>query len=637
MIRHFMSIKAMLAIALLFVAGQTRADELDVVLDVMHKAGVIDGNVVAAKPLIFCLADGKSVEACTIDAAGDSELAEDPQVRNVLDIYLAFRAEDYTTVIKKAGVTVGCALIPGGEVKDIVCGELGKIALSIAEGVGGELISVGKTIYCGILGGCSDDKPPPMAAEDFYRLYLAPGYHRLLMAKEAEDGSYKTLSAPLFQYCQNFYATNYDSDNGACFVNSIKLDKTVGALHQALKNEGHSYYALRVEPKLEDWAFAHFGQDSSAWVQQEKAQCRIDTAKAIPLPSAYTRCDYMAKQNAAMKDSVYFGAHYNNILAQCKAESASWDILPPNDIYAMACEPIAQKTPSAVLGAMNLWKQRMDKAAAAGCGNSGTPASISCPTFDTLLACLKALPDKRSACEADAGRKQTLLAQGVLEQLYTPSAKAGKPQRCVRLEDTVQCNRPVKQQQCETFFALYGDNFKTPGVPKIGQPKARCTLQSDAAFDAQVRQAKDAVALLNGGAPAAITRSDSVTAPSRVQASALWKMAEALSRPAGACRVEAPDWLRIRCGSGFVWNADETRAQAVRNLLGGDLALCPADMELDGADLPCLDGVAVGAFPSKAEPAPTEPQAAPILLKIDPAIYRKVRPVAPPVEPDPKP
>ena len=75
----------------------------------------------------------------------------------------------------------------------------------------------------------------------------------------------------------------------------------------------------------------------------------------------------------------------------------------------------------------------------------------------------------------------------------------------------------------------------------------------------------------------------------------------------------------------------------MRNLLGGDLALCPADRELDGADLPCLDGIAVAAFPSAAEPKPTETQAEPLKLKIDPAIYRKVRPVAPPVEPDPKP
>ncbi len=204
MFLQHMLIRCFVAASLLFGASQTRADELDLVLDVMHKAGVIDGNVVAAKPLIFCLGQGKSVEACTVDAAGDSELAEDPQVRNVLDIYIAFRAKDYSTVIKKAGVTVGCALVPGGEVKDIVCGELGKIALSIANGVGETLISVGETIYCGLLGGCSDDKPPPMAAEDYYRLYMAPGYHRLLMAKEAGDGSYKTLTAPLFSILPEF-------------------------------------------------------------------------------------------------------------------------------------------------------------------------------------------------------------------------------------------------------------------------------------------------------------------------------------------------------------------------------------------------------------------------------------------------
>ncbi len=637
-------IRCLLAATLLCGASQTQADELDFVLDVLHKAGVIDGNVVAAKPLIFCLADGNSVEACTLNAANNSELAEDPQVRNVLDIYMAFRAKDYSTVIKKAGVTVGCALVPGGEVKDIICGELGKIALSIAEGVGGTLISIGKTIYCGILGGCSDDKPPPMAAEDFYRLYLAPGYHRLLMAKEAEDGSYKTLTAPLFQYCQNFYANNYDTDNGACFVNSIKLDKTVNTLHQALKNEGHSYYALRVEPKLEDWAFNHFGQDSTAWVQQEIAQCRKDTAKAIKLPSAYTRCEYMAKQNAQLKSSPLFAPLVDKMLAQCYAESKSWQILPPNDIYAVACEPVAQKTPSAVFAAMNVWKQHMNKAAAAGCGNSGTPASISCPNFDTLLACLKAMPEKRSVCEQDASRRINMLAQGVFEQLYYPSAKAGKPQRCIRLEDVVQCNRPVKKQQCETFFALYGDYFKGPSLPKIGQLKAHCTLQSDAEFTQLVQQTQQIIAVLNGEASAAPTQRQAVQNTNNLillNPTITKLFAQQLQQNTNNknCYNEAPDLLRIRCQHGFVWNADETRAQVVRNLLGNDLALCSNDMELDGADIPCLDGMAVSAFPSAAEPTPTETKVEPLILKIDPVLYRKIRPVALPPEPapDPKP
>lgn len=635
MSRQSLSIKAVLVIALLFVAGQTRADELDFVLDVMYKAGVIDGNVVAAKPLIFCLADGKSVEACTIDAAGNSELADDPQVRNVLDIYLAFRAKDYPTVLKKGGVTIGCALIPGGNVKDVVCGELGKMALSVVNGLGGALGDVGCAVSS-LWGGCADDEPPPMSASDYYTLFYLPASHRLLMAKEEQDGSFDKLLNVLFTQCHGYYDSFKETATNACEANHASAKNRIGMLHKALRDEGDSQFALQVQPKLEDWAFSHFGQDSSAFVAESVKQCRSNVSKAIPMPNAMARCEWLSSEFKAQSNNSLMSAVFPKLLAQCQAEQQPFVVNAPNDIYAMACEPVAQKTPSAAIGAMNVWKQRMDKAAAAGCPNSGTPASISCPSFDTLLACLKAIPDKRSACEADATRKQEMLAQGVLEQLYNPSAKAGKPQRCVRLQTVVQCNRPVKQQQCKTFFALYGDYFKNPGIPKIGKPINHCPLQADAAFDAQVRQAKDAVALLNGGSPAAITRSDSVTAPSRVQASALWKMAEALSRPAGPCQVEAPDWLRIRCQNGFVWNADEARAQSVRNLLGGDLALCPDDMELDGADLPCLDGVAVAAFPSKAEPEPAQP-AEPVKLKLDPAIYRKLQPVAPEAEPDSKP
>ena len=73
------------------------------------------------------------------------------------------------------------------------------------------------------------------------------------------------------------------------------------------------------------------------------AQCRKDTAKAIPLPSATTRCDYLAKQHAQLKGIAQFAPLVDKIIAQCKAESTSWDILPPNDIYAVACEPVAQQ------------------------------------------------------------------------------------------------------------------------------------------------------------------------------------------------------------------------------------------------------------------------------------------------------
>src|SRR5689334_15545476 len=109
----------------LLVPAPSRADPLDTVLDVLYKAGVIDGNVHAAKPLISCLASGKNAVQCTAGNAKQTELANDPQVQNVLDIYQSFSQHDWYAVLKKAGITVGCALVPGGEVKDVACGELG--------------------------------------------------------------------------------------------------------------------------------------------------------------------------------------------------------------------------------------------------------------------------------------------------------------------------------------------------------------------------------------------------------------------------------------------------------------------------------------------------------------------------------
>ena len=69
------------------------------------------------------------------------------------------------------------------------------------------------------------------------------------------------------------------------------------------------------------------------------------------------------------------------------------------------------------------------------------------------------------------------------------------------------------------------------------------------------------------------------------------------------CVLKAPDMLRIDCAQGFAWDAEPERARTITGLLGRPLELCGPDTETDGADLPCLDGVPVAAFPDQA-PAP---------------------------------
>ncbi len=167
------------------------------------------------------------------------------------------------------------------------------------------------------------------------------------------------------------------------------------------------------------------------------AQCRKDTAKAIPLPSATTRCDYLAKQTCTIeRHAQSCSACRQNHWRNARPNSKSWDILPPNDIYAVACEPVARKTPAAVLGAMSSWKKRMDKAAAAGCGNSGTPASISCPNFDDPAVLPEGAAGQtlglRSRCQPETHNAGTGRARAVVfaQRQSRQTAALRTPGRC---------------------------------------------------------------------------------------------------------------------------------------------------------------------------------------------------------------
>lgn len=109
-----------------------RADTLDKVLQILHTAGLVDGAVVDAKPLIECLIAGGSPTECAAripaPAVGSALSGGDPKVRLVIDLVQAAQQRRWLDVLELTGTDVlaqvacNAGLPTGGPVKDFICG-----------------------------------------------------------------------------------------------------------------------------------------------------------------------------------------------------------------------------------------------------------------------------------------------------------------------------------------------------------------------------------------------------------------------------------------------------------------------------------------------------------------------------------
>lgn len=111
-----------------------RADTLDKVLQVLHTAGLVDGAVVDAKPLIECLIGGGAPTECAAripaPSVGSALSGGDPKVKLVVDIVIAAQQRRWLDVLELTGTDVlaqvacNAGFPTGGPVKDFICGGL---------------------------------------------------------------------------------------------------------------------------------------------------------------------------------------------------------------------------------------------------------------------------------------------------------------------------------------------------------------------------------------------------------------------------------------------------------------------------------------------------------------------------------
>ncbi len=629
----------------LLVAAPSQADPLDTVLDILYKAGVIDGNVKAAKPLISCLADGKNVADCTAGAADQSEFAADPQVKNVIDIYQAFRAKDYYTVLKKAGITVGCALIPGGEVKDVLCGELGKIAAAVLDGVGSVLGAVGSFIVS-IFGGGSD--PPPMPPENYYTLNFMPWYHWSVVYQLDNDtpSNNQILNAPMAACVDYFYHHTYSKDdaNKVCASFRARMNKSGYDIGNSFRDETESYFQLHFAPKVEEWAEISFNNNDNINIYAKQAMntCLWDERQHIPLPSpGLEQCQAM-QQSAANLPSI-FQAQVAQMVAQCQALVKLRTVPADNDAYTRICTPMKNRVIGRVIFAMGDLKSRMETAAAAGCPNSGYPKSIHCDSFATHDACMNAMPEHASMCSLDytkaiiamatsagcksAGTLQTIECTTFMSHAaclkampdaydswcqfaenQAVDAMAAEIAEAESTDDapcqrygkrTIQCVHPMQILHCNSAKTALGDAWGLQAVAGIS-----CEVIDTPEYDQLKQQADQVLTAINADYPAPGLHLQSLA---QVRA----------APPPAPCGLARHDPLVITCAEGFRMEAIPERASAVYTAINADNQggrprpiYCLADVDNDGAEAPCLEGAPIPELPPAVDldhPVPVQP------------------------------
>jgi hypothetical protein len=589
----------LLPLALPF-AAPARADALDTVLDVLYKAGVVDGNVKAAKPLIECLSQGHEVPYCAGGSASQSELANDPQVRNVIEIYQAFSAQDWFLVLKKSGLTVGCALVPGGEVKDVACGELGKIAMAIADGIGSVLGGVGKFV-AGIFGGGSD--PDPMPEETYYQLNFMPWYHWSVVHQLDKDtpANVQVLNAPMAACVAYFDSHTYAlaTAQNACNNLRTRLGNTGYALGNAFRDETESYYQLHFAPKVDEWAAMSFDNDNiNIYAKQAMNTCMADERAHLPLPNpGFDQCQAMKQSLDQLKGNGIPGFEQlaAQAYAQCQAQANQRAVPAGNDAYSRICQPMVNRiVTKVVFGAMAQLRKRMDAADAAGCPNSGTPKSVHCDTWATHAACEKALPQNASFC-ALAWDKAW---RDGIAQVWARINTADAP--CTALGDSqsrLACPHRVQQAHCREALQELRDSWGDPAVAGVS-----CENFEDPAYEALKQSANLVAAAIN-------TSYDG-------------------SGQTQGCLLRRDDPLVIVCDAGFRWDADPQRAAAVYTQINAGNTgrprptYCLPDSDNDGAETPCIDGE-----PPEDLPPPVMQPATPVLQPAAPVL--RMRPAAP--------
>ena len=323
---------------------RAEAPDVQQVLNVLAQYGIIDQDLASAGPVVQCVIDGKAVESCVQQLAADKAdalLKSDSKLVLAADLVKAANSGDWIRLLDLAGTKVlkvvacelavpipgpvvkvvcsstfdylvnmagtivaeavdaiadnaywrlvtvvgpdvACKIIPDdvGEVRDVVCGALGKIWQGISQTAGAVVTGI-SDVADAFSDGLQDvfdffddvlgTAPSKQSPRDYYLTYVASyymnGIHTALGQPAAD-----MLSTPewIYKKCMEYY----DEDDG-CTSMRNRYVSDVAAYASALKPWPEAYFAAELKPALPYYYVK--------WVQAGKPTVLVPAYQEMPL------------------------------------------------------------------------------------------------------------------------------------------------------------------------------------------------------------------------------------------------------------------------------------------------------------------------------------------------------------------
>jgi hypothetical protein len=581
--------RAIPGLAALLCAAPAHADLLGTVI------GIVAPDYVEAKVVIECIVDKGSVDekiakACieqVAKAQGKQLVASDPKLKSIVDTALAANAGDWVRVLEIVGtdglktvvcsgaVSVGgavkdlvcgsvfevakpviksalqavldgdwwelatllgpsaaCAVIPGGDVKNAVCGpfaqaldEVGKFAKGGVNAGKDALISLGETI-----SGQTQHMPP----EKYYEMY----WHALVhvdVRSILNNG--KPSHKVEYDHCVDYFDSHKASKPSAekwCGRMRDQVAGHVKAIVPAIQAAPAGYFAGKLKAQVPRMTLENYhGQsvDPKA-LQKLMLACRGDIQKKVQIPGKlpthyqtgppYTAWDWAcARARSSLEQAVetYRKQGIPPLLAKLQNAGCKPQKLSDAKLYALC----------GTYEGYAACKTEFTSLAAKGGGHCGVDGAVAGSKLATKIA-------------AELGVKRCALM-----------AKSPK---------SVECTRPWKRDYCEALVKKYQGSTDWAYA-------VNCTLKSDPAFDAARKQALGILHTLNG-----VQQAGTVQQPGGKTGKLV------LVPPGGGPCALGVDPLAIAC-PGNPKAPAETKVS---------LPDCAPDPNKDGADAPCYAG-----------------------------------------------
>ncbi len=595
-----------LGFALLLAALPARADLVDTVL------GIVAPDYLEYKTVISCIVDKGTLDdtvakACVAQAGkeqGKQLVASDPKLKSIVDTVLAANAGQWVRVLEIVGtdglktvvcsgaVGVGgavtslvcgsafqvakpviksalqaviggdwwalisllgpqsaCAVIPGGEAKDILCGtlaqvlnEVGKFAAGGVNAAKDALIDFGE-----VISGQTQHMPP----DKYYQMYWYPNVHidvRVIL--NGGQPSYKVK----FEHCVDYFDSHKASKESGekwCGKMRDQLAQHVKAIVPAIKAAPDAYFVGKLKSQVARIAIEHYHAAATEPYKTLRASCLSQLPNTVPIPGKVP---------------------------------TQYDSGPPYSAYAWACDRAMAETAKAVAA----YRSTGVVALLATLGSSGCKSQTLSNSAKLYTVCDSF--EGYGSCQAEFNALQLKGAEhcGVDGNVAAPklakkiAAKLGA-KRCAvsaKVSRTVECTRPWKTSLCEALAKKYHG---------AGWNGVICATKNDPAFLAAQTEAQGILDTLNG-----VKKAGTVQKPG--------------GKPQGL--VVVPPGKKP-CSHGFdplainCLGYPDALSQANVSLPG-----CAADPNKDGSDIVCYAGLSPYGKPAAAAAA-TKPVAVP--------------------------